>query len=101
LLDLYVEQNLCCNLGCELCLLYSIAASTHDAPYGRYVKTPRHPQNRKYITYRHAASIAVIVNQQLNLAVILQLNLFDKIGSCCVYGRVQRCSINTIMLITR
>ena len=36
--------------NCILCLLCSIAA-----PQNRCMKTWRHPQNRKYITYRNAS----------------------------------------------
>jgi len=36
------------------CRVLSPLRNTHDAPHGHYVKTWRHPQNRKYIAYRSA-----------------------------------------------
>ena len=43
------------NLCCYGCFVLSLFNNTHNAPQNRYMKTWRHPQNRKYITYLNAS----------------------------------------------
>ena len=42
------------NLYCYACSVLSLLRNTHIAPHNRHMKAWRHPQNRKYITYRNA-----------------------------------------------
>jgi len=42
------------NLGCSAFHVSSPIRNAHDTLWGQYVKTWRHPQNRKYMTYRNA-----------------------------------------------
>jgi len=59
------------NLGSYACGVLSPVRNTHDAPYYHYVKTWRHLQNRKYITYRNAVRGPIHGHKQLAQNIIL------------------------------
>ena len=52
---LYRWAKLGWNLCCYACRVLSLPRNTHSAPRNRYMKTWRHAENRKYITYRNAS----------------------------------------------
>jgi len=78
-----------------LCVSCSVAArNTHNAPYGHYVKTWRHPQNRKYITYRNAAKLRVIRTDKQTYSLLAVLHIIRWQQCKCInHSPAQHCNV--------